>query len=135
VAEAEDPWLVHHGGHVHPETWVTNRGQYRGGWMVRPGEAIELPLVRPHGAGATRVHVTLELRPARNNPDPLALEVLAGDEVVTTWQAGRGTAWRSVDLGPLELPPGTPLVLRVTGPPRAGRQNGILLDRIEMDWD
>lgn len=134
VVEAEDPWLIHHGGHVQPETWVTNRSQYRGGWMVRPGEEIEVPLVRPRGGETARARLTLELRVARNNPDPLALEVLAGGDLADTWRAGRGGVWRRVEVGPVELPAGVPLVLRAAGPPRAGRQNGVFVDRVEVDW-
>lgn len=133
--EAEDPWLDHRGGHLHPETWVVNRGQYRGGWVLRPGEEIEVPVVRPPGDGPRRVRLTLELRVGRNNPDPLAVEVLAGGEAVGTWRSGRGAEWKTVEIGPLELPPGLPLVLRATGPPRAGRQNGVLVDRVRMEWD
>lgn len=134
TVEAEDPWIEHRGGHVHPETWVVNRSQYRGGWVMRPGEAIELPLVRPPGEGPRRVRLTLELRVSRNHPDPLAIEVVAGEEPLTAWQAGPGDVWETVELGPIELPPDLPLVLRATGPPRGGRQNGVLVDRVRVDW-
>ncbi|HSL84565.1 MAG TPA: hypothetical protein VLF66_17460, partial [Thermoanaerobaculia bacterium] len=129
--ELEDPWVVHHGGHVHPETWVVARSHYRGGWVVRPGEAVEIPL-GPAAGG--RVRLALELRFGRNNPDPLDLEVLAGDTVLTRWRPRAAGVWRRVELGPLDLPPGEPLVLRAAGPPRAGRQNGLLLDRLELEW-
>lgn len=129
--ELEDPWVVHHGGHVHPETWVVARSHYRGGWVVRPGEAVEVPL-GPAAGG--RVRLALEVRFGRNNPDPLTLEVLAGDRLLTRWRPRAAGVWRRVELGPLDLPPGEPLVLRAAGPPRAGRQNGLLLDRLELEW-
>jgi len=129
--ELEDPWVVHRGGHVHPETWVVARSHYRGGWVVRPGEAVEVPL-GPAAGG--RVRLSLELRLGRNNPDPLALEVLAGDTLLTRWRPRAAGVWQRMELGPLDLPPGEPLVLRAAGPPRAGRQNGLLLDRLELEW-
>lgn len=131
VVELEDPWVIHRGGHVHPETWVVARSHYRGGWVVRPGEAVEVPL--GPGAGG-RAGLVLELRFGRNNPDPLSLEVLAGDRLLTRWRPRATGVWRRIELGPLDLPPGEPLVLRAAGPPRAGRQNGLLLDRVEIEW-
>jgi hypothetical protein len=129
--ELEDPWVVHRGGHVHPETWIVARSHYRGGWVIRPGEAVEVPL-GPRAGGSARL--ALEVRFGRNNPDPLTLEVLAGDRLLTRWRPRRAGDWRRVELGPLELPPGEPLILRAAGPPRAGRQNGLLLDRLELEW-
>jgi len=130
VVEAEDPWLAHRGGHVHPETWTIVRSHYRGGWVIRPGESVEVPLV-PAG---TRARLAIEVQLGRNNPDPLTLEVAAGDRVLATWRPVRAGAWRRLEAGPFELPKGRPLVLRAVGPPRAGRQNGFLLDRLEVEW-
>ena len=131
VVEAEDPWVVHRGGHVHPETWVISRTQYRGGWVLRPGEAIEVPVVRP---ASERLRLHAALRVGRNNPDPIGLEVVAGGERLARWSAGGGGIWGRVDLGTFELPAGEPLVVRAVGPPRAGPQNGVLIDRLELAW-
>lgn len=131
VVEAEDPWIVHRGGHVHPETWVVSRTHYRGGWVLRPGEAIEVPVVRP---ASERLRLHAALRVGRNNPDPIGLEVVAGEERLAHWSAGGGGIWGRVDLGAFALPAGEPLVVRATGPPRAGAQNGVLIDRLEIEW-
>ena len=130
AAEPEDPWVVHRGGHVHPETWTMARSGYRGGWVIRPGESVEMPLT----PGGERARLALHVRFGRNNPDPLTLEVLAGEEPLATWRPRRAGIWRRIELGPFELPRGRPLVLRAKGPPRAGEQNGFLLDRVEVDW-
>jgi hypothetical protein len=136
VVEAEDPWVVHHGGHVHPETWVISRGRFRGGWVIRPGESIEVPLVRPMGGDrpSDRLRLRVALWVGRNNPDPFRLEVLSGDEKLAGWVAGGGRIWGLVDLGTFDLPEGETLVIRAAGPPRAGEQNGALIDRLELDW-
>jgi hypothetical protein len=122
--------VVHRGGHVHPETWTITRSNFRGGWVIRPGESVEIPLV----PGGDRARVTVEVRFGRNNPDPLTLELLAEDEPLASWQPVSAGEWQRIELGPFALPRGRPLVLRATGPPRAGRQNGLLLDRVEVEW-
>ena len=141
VAELEDPWVARRGGHLHPETWVVARSNYHGAWVIRPGESVEVPLV----GGGRHLRLRLELRVSRNNSDPLALEVLDGDRWLATWRApaserpgGGGAAapdgrWRHLDLGPFPWR-GGPLVLRAKGPPRPSRQNGLLLDRLEVEW-
>ncbi len=141
VAELEDPWIARRGGHLHPETWVVARSNYRGAWVIRPGESVEVPLV----ADGTHVRLHLELQVSRNNPDPVTLQVLEGDRRLATWRApgpkasrtGGGAPpdgeWRRLDLGPFEWR-GGPLVLRAEGPPRPSRQNGLLLDRLEVEW-
>jgi hypothetical protein len=136
VVEAEDPWVIHHGGHVHPETWVISRGRFQGGWVIRPGESIEVPLVRPERPDGSpdRVRLRAALRVGRNNPDPFRLEVLSGGEKLAGWVAGGGGIWGLVDLGTFELPDGETLVIRAAGPPRAGEQNGALIDRLELTW-
>ncbi len=136
VAELEDPWIVRRGGHLHPETWVVARSSYRGSWVIRPGESIEVPLV----AGGERVRLRLGLRVGRNNPDPLTLQVLDGDRLLTTWSppaapsdAPDAEPWRELELGPFAWR-GGPLVLRADGRPRPSLQNGLVLDRLEVTW-
>ncbi len=148
VAELEDPWIAHRGGHLHPETWVVARSSYRGAWVIRPGESVEVPLV----AGGERFRLRLELRVERNNPDPVTLQVFDGHRLLTSWSppprpapaamaaraedataARDGGDWRRLELGPFEWR-GGPLGLRTDGPPRASGQNGILLDRLEVEW-
>jgi hypothetical protein len=101
--------------------------------------------------------LAIELELGRNNPDPLTLEVAAGDRVLGRWTGREGEEVpHRLELGPFDWPPsgvGGPsperppeetgdrgetapglLTLRATGPARAGRQNGFLLDRMEIRW-
>lgn len=150
VVELEDPWVVHDGGHLHPEPWTVARSNYRSGWVIRPFEEVRVPLV----PGGSTMTLSIELELGRNNPDPLTLEVAAGSRVLARWTATDGeTPPDRLELGPFDWPPvtegdGTPgepgepaaagdgdlLVLRAVGPARAGRQNGFLLDRMEIRW-
>lgn len=151
VVELEDPWVEHRGGHLYPETWIITRTHYRAGWVVRPFEEVRVPLV----PGGDRVTLELEARLGRNNPDPLTLEVVAADGVLATWTPEEPGTWTRVELGPFDWPPGggsltepgppgggsstglgppAELTLRAVGSPRPGRQNGLLLDRMEVRW-
>jgi len=147
VVELEDPWVIHDGGHLHPEPWTVARASYRAGWVIRPFEDVRVPLV----AGGRTMTLAIELELGRNNPDPLTLEVAAGDRVLARWTAQPdGPVPDRLELGPFDWPPApTPdpdepgalgaahrdlLVLRAVGPARAGRQNGFLLDRMEVRW-
>lgn len=135
VVELEDPWVVHQGGHLHPEAWTVARSNYKSGWVIRPFEEVRVPVV----PGGDRVTLTLDFEIGRNNPDPLALEVAAGDRVLTRWTPAREIPDHLV-LGPFDWPAEeggkgpVPLVLRAVGPPHEGRQNGFLLDRVELRW-
>jgi len=153
VVEFEDPWVIHDGGHLQPEPWTVARSSYRSGWVIRPFEEVRVPVVP--GGGALELAIELEL--GRNNPDPLTLEVAAGDRVLARWTGEEGEEVPSrLELGPFDWPAAgvaapspdrTPrelgdrdgdtanlLVLRAVGPGRAGRQNGFLLDRMEIRW-
>ena len=167
VVELEDPWVIHDGGHLHPETWTVARNSYRAGWVIRPFEDVKVPLV-PGGDAMT---LSIDLEMGRNNPDPLTLEVAADGRVLGRWTAEDGQEMpRHLELGPFDWPPlsaqdqdqgpppapaSTPgaagrsgpagaadspgdrrnlLVLRAVGPAREGRQNGFLLDRVEIRW-
>lgn len=130
IVELEDPWLLRRGGHVHPERWVVARGRFRGGWVLRPGEAIEIP-VHP---GGEILSIALDAQLGRNNPDPLTLELRAGDRRLARWSPADTGRWQHPELGPFDWPRGEPLVLAAVGPQRSGRQNGLLLDRVELRW-
>jgi len=146
VVDLEDPWLDHRGGHLQPEPWVVARSHYRGGWVIRPYEEVRVPLV----PGGDRLEIVLDIHLGRNNPDPLSLAVGAGDQHLADWTPERD-GWSRVTLGPFDWPAGetpaggeaggapspgsVPLVLRAVGPPRAGRQNGFLVDRVELRWE
>lgn len=130
TVELEDPWVEHRGGHLYPEMWTMSRVGYRGGWVLRPAESLAVPVI----AGGPRLTLEVELRFVRNNPDPLTLEVLAGDQVVHHWRAEGAGEWRQLALPPIDWRPGLALGLRTMGPSRGGPQNGILIDRLEISW-
>ena len=153
VVEFEDPWVIHDGGHLQPEPWTVARSSYRAGWVIRPFEEVRVPLV----PGGATLELTIELELGRNNPDPLTLEVAAGDRVLARWTGEEGEEVPSrLELGPFDWPAAgaaspsrgpdpagagdrgdddlSLLVLRAVGPARAGRQNGFLLDRMELRW-
>ncbi len=56
VVELEDPQVWKSGGHVHPDRWVIERTRYRGGWVLRMGERLEVPVA----PGGRRVRLELE---------------------------------------------------------------------------
>ncbi|MDX1997708.1 MAG: hypothetical protein SF066_08300 [Thermoanaerobaculia bacterium] len=130
TVELEDPWIEHRGGHLYPELWTVSRVGYRGGWVLRPGESLAVPVV----AGGSRLTLEIELQFVRNNPDPLTLEVLAGDEVIERWTAQDPESWQHLRFAERDWTPGCRLGLRVVGASRGGPQNGVLIDRLEIRW-
>ncbi|MFP3941876.1 MAG: hypothetical protein ACLF0P_16395 [Thermoanaerobaculia bacterium] len=139
VVEAEDPWVLHRGGRLHPETWVVTRSQYRAGWVLRPGEALEVPLI----PGGRRVRLVLEAQLGREDPEPPLVELRAGGELLGTWRPDGAAGWERVELGPFDWPAGDavpesgppPLVVSVQDRGGPGRPNGILFDRLELEWE
>jgi len=131
VAEIEDPQVVKSGGHVYPDRWVIERARHRGGWVLRVGERVRVP-VEP---GGRRVRLMLAGQLVQNQPVPLHLEVRSGDRLLAVWVPGRDRAWDAVTLGPFDWPPGTPLILAASGPQPPGEPNGIVLDRVDFAWE
>lgn len=130
TVELEDPWIEHRGGHLYPELWTVSRVGYRGGWVLRPGESLVVPVV----AGGSRLTLELELQFVRNNPDPLTLEILVGDQVIERWPAEEPESWQRLRFAERDWTPGSRLELRVVGASRGGQQNGVLIDRLEIRW-
>lgn len=130
VAHFEDPWIGHRGGHVHPGPWVTERRRFRGGWVLREGESLTAPVVAGGEGAALRLHAQL----VRNHRASLDLEVRAGDRLVALWRGRGDRRWSEVELGPFVWPEGEPLVLAVRPTHRPGRLNGVVLDRVEIEW-
>jgi hypothetical protein len=128
--ELEDPQAWKSGGHLYPDRWVIERARYRGSWVLRVNETIRVPVT----PGGRRVRLTLQGQLVRNQPVPFSLDLLAGDRLLATWRPGRDRMWESIALGPFDWPAGAPLVLAAHGPHPPGALNGILLDRVDLDW-
>jgi hypothetical protein len=128
--ELEDPWVEHPAGHPFPQRWVIERTRYRGGWVLREGARLATPVV----PGGDEVALRLYVRFIPNVPErPIDLEVRAGERLLGTWETRTDRRWTAVTLGPVEWPAGEPLVV-VAGPPARGQANGVILDRVELDW-
>ncbi|HEX7184502.1 MAG TPA: hypothetical protein VF756_21935, partial [Thermoanaerobaculia bacterium] len=85
VVEMEDPQVWKSGGHLHPDRWIIERVRYRGGWVLRVGERLEVPVK----AGGGRVRIRLHAQLIRNQPVPFSLDLKAGDRLLAVWQPGR----------------------------------------------
>lgn len=132
VVEIEDPWVTKTRGHVHPARWIIERTRYRGGWMLRPGEAAEIPIK----AGGEQLSMTLSSHFVRNSDWPILLRIKAGDRILQRWRPVEPKAWSEVELGPFDWKDGEVLVLEVAAEePRGDRRiNGILVDRVKLRW-
>jgi hypothetical protein len=130
VVEFEDPGVRKSGGHLHPDRWVVERTRYRGGWVLRVGERLEAPVA----PGGHRVKLRLAAELIRNQPVPFTLDIQQGDRLLTSWTPGRQRVWETVEVGPVEWQVGEPLVLAAHGPAPPGQLNGVILDRVEMEW-
>jgi len=130
VVELEDSQVFKSGGHPHPDLWVIDRTRFQGGWVLRVGEWMRVP-VNP---GGKRVRLTLYAQLIRNQPVPFRLEVKAGDRLLAVWQPSRPRVWESVELAPFEWRADEPLTLAAYGEHPPGELNAAILDRIELDW-
>jgi len=130
TVELEDPQVWKSGGHLYPDRWVIERASYRGSWVLRVGDRLQVPLV-PAGR---RVLLTIQAQLIRNQPVPFSVDLLAGGHLLATWRPGRERTWESISLGPFEWPAGAPLVLAAQGARPPGELNGVLLDRVDLAW-
>lgn len=130
TVELEDPYVWKSGGHPHPDRWVLERTRYRGGWVLRVGEQLKVPVV----PGGRRVRFLLEAEFIRNQPVPYTLDLLAGDRMIASWTPGRQRVWETVSVGPVDWHAGESLVLVAHGPAPPGALNGAILDRVRMEW-
>jgi len=130
VVEFEDPGVRKSGGHLHPDRWVVERTRYRGGWVLRVGEQLEAPVA----PGSHRVKLRLAAELIRNQSVPFTLDIRQGGRLLTSWTPGRQRVWETVEVGPVDWQVGEPLVLAARGPAPPGQLNGVILDRVEMEW-
>jgi len=128
--ELEDPWVEHRGGLLYPERWVIDRTRFRGGWILSEGaSASVLPV-----AGGSEVSLSVDWSFIRNAPSPIALEVRAGERVLARLRPGAPGVWQTSPLGPFPWRPGERLTLAAAAPPDAAPVNGLVIDRVELDW-
>jgi len=128
--ELEDPWVEHRGGLLYPERWVIDRTRFRGGWILTEGSSAS---VRPV-PGGKEVDLRIDWSFIRNTPSPLALEVRAGDRLLARLRPGAPGVWQASRLGPFAWTPGERLTLAAAAPPDAPAANGLVVDRVELDW-
>jgi hypothetical protein len=130
VVEVEDPWVAKRGGLVYPEQWVIDRTRFRGGWILVEAGSATAPVV----AGGPRAVLTVDWSYIRNDATPLALEVAVGDLVLARFPAAAPGVWRRVELPPADWPRGAPLRLAALAPAGAPEKNGLVIDRVEIEW-
>jgi len=130
LVELEDPQVWKSGGHPHPERWVIERTRFQGGWVLRVGERLRVPV----SPGGRRVRLVLDAELIPNQPVPFTLDLLAGDRLLASWTPGRHRKPEEIVLGPFDWSTGEPLVLVARGPNPPGALNGVILDRVRFDW-
>jgi hypothetical protein len=128
--ELEDPQVGKSGGYPFPERWTIERTRFRGAWTLRTGERVTAPVV----GGGRRVRIVLTAQPIRNQPQPFEIVVAAGDLELASWTPQRDREWRQTALGPFAWPAGAPLVISARGPRAPWPPNGVLLDRVDLEW-
>ena len=128
--EFEDQHVKKRGGHMHPFRWVIERPRYPGGWVLREGESLSAPVV-PAGREAD---LRLHLRYVRNSPTPLSLEIRVGERRIGLWEAKDAGEWQWLELESGIWEEQARLVLAVHGPPGMAPTNGVIVDRMELDW-
>ena len=131
TVELEDSWVRKNGdGLVWPHRWILDRTRYRGSWLLRNGETLEVPVV----AGGPLVRIVVEHSWIQNHDRPVKLRILAGTHELTRWTSPPGDqSWVTTTVGPIPWRAGTPLVFEVSdseGLP----QNAVLLDRCHLEW-
>jgi hypothetical protein len=127
VVQLEDAQVVAAGGSLQPPLWTFDRPRFRGGWQLEAGSRVEAPVV----AGGRRVRVRLWCQ----TPDGQAatgLTVGVGDAVLARADVPASTAWRAVEIGPVEWPRSPRRVALVLALPAGSAP--LLVDRVELDW-
>jgi hypothetical protein len=133
VVELEDFQVWKSGGHLHPDRWVIERTFYRGGWVLRVGETLTVPVT----PGGDQVLLTLQAEHIRNQPLPFTLDLMAGDRLLASWTPRKSRVWEAATFGPFPWPDGEPLVVAARGPHVPGQLknlNGAILDRVAFEW-
>lgn len=135
LIEVEAPHVWKSGGHPEPEQWTPNRTRFAESWVLREYELLEAEIV----PGGDRLFLKIRLRYIANRDGSLQLSALDrknGDPLANV-ALSRHDVWQEVTLGPMPWSGSGTLRLEVTpseGPGAAGVSNGVVLDRIRLDW-
>jgi hypothetical protein len=131
VVEFEDPWVRKNGGHVHPDRWTYDRPLYQGGWTLRGGESVTVPVI----ANGTTLRLRLTLQYVRNTPAPIALVVRDGARELARFVPTTPDVWQEVALGPFAWTGGRELILGAEGPASETPLAGLTVDRAVLEWN
>jgi len=132
TVEVEDPWVRKDRGHSFPDRWVIERTRYKGGWILRPGESLEIPVV----SGGAQAQIQVAARFIRNNDQAHWLVLTAGDRVLARWKPAEGSEWLEPVFGPFPWTDGESLRVSIerSPGPRPKRPSGFHLDRAVLSW-
>jgi len=118
---AEDPQVVHHGGHADPPPGAFFRAAHAISWRLEPGQSLAIPWRPPR-------HARLFVRVRGSMKAP------GGGRLLADWGSGSlsalrwaGEGWRRLPLPPVPVPGRASLRLRWDGPPGTA----VLIDRVE----
>jgi hypothetical protein len=128
--DLEDPQVTKSGGHPYPDAWVIERTRFQGGWVLREGEELSAPLV----PGGEHVALAIEAQLVRHHEGEVSVELWAGETKLGTIRPSEDRTWHRHELSVVDWPGGT--ALRMVFPGQAGTYppNGVLLDRVELQW-
>ena len=126
VVEVEDAYVAKSSGVPFPPRWSVRRADYRGGWQVPP----EGVLTAPVNAGGRQVVMVVHAIAVGAHP-PYPLSVAVGGQPVATLSVAAG-AWQRIEL-PV-APWAASSLLQLSAPSVAEGGGGVVVDRIELEW-
>ncbi|MDX1630610.1 MAG: hypothetical protein R3234_02015 [Thermoanaerobaculia bacterium] len=130
VLEMEDPPVVSEKGRLHPRKWAVERVRRSSGLLLPEGASLRAPVV----AGGNRVVLVLRVRLIENDEHPTGLTIGDGRRTFSRWRVREGGDWVDVRSGPVRWIPGRDLHLAVGPPPEGAPRNGIVVDRVLLEW-
>jgi hypothetical protein len=131
VVELEDPHVRSRGAGIYPELWLPDRTRFPGALILpEHAEAWVKPV-----AGGNRVSLSLRWSRIQNDPTPLALEIWIDQQLAALLPPPPPGGFSLSRVGPLPWSPGATLRFRTSAPPAAPPRNGLVLDRVEFQWE
>lgn len=129
--EVEDGHVRAPGCDLHPPPWTVARPRFRSGWVVVGRQCrVVAPVV-----GTGRVRMTIAARLIQNDPDvSFSLDIGRGSTPLAQVPI-RDTDWQNLEIGPFDWPETAALVLRGrSGRGTTGKRNGVVIDRVDLEW-